>query len=142
VKRIGYNLLFHGEEYIADRFSKGKTTQQCLMSLCHNNPYVNTILIDNKQKLETQITWLEKRQKRMTQQITVINKKINAIKEKDKHDRRLKGLYARRSSLMAKLRNLQLEPVVFGGKKLFRERILGKISRDEFRIRRDSSFSP
>jgi hypothetical protein len=60
VKRIGYNLLFHGEDYMAARFGEGKTIQQCLMSLCHNNPYVNTILIDNKQTLEAQQTWLEK----------------------------------------------------------------------------------
>jgi hypothetical protein len=113
VKRIGYNLLFHGKDYIAERFGEGKTIQQCLMSLCHNNPYVNTILIDNKAKLEGQITWLKKRQKRMTQQIKVITDKINKIKAKDKYDKRLKGLYARRSSLMARLNKLHLEPVVF-----------------------------
>jgi hypothetical protein len=77
----------------------------------------------------------------MTLQITVITKKINTIKEQDTHDRRLKGLYARRSSIMAKLNNLHLEPVVFGTKKLFRQRIRGNITREEFRIRRDSSFS-
>jgi IS605 OrfB family transposase len=141
VKRIGYNLLFHGEDYMAARFGEVKTIQQCLMSQCHNNPYVNTILIDNKQKLEAQQTWLEKRRKYMTQQLKVINKKINTIKEKDIHDRRLKGLYAHRSSIMARLNNLHLEPVVFGTKKLFRQRIRGNISREEFRIRRDSSFS-
>jgi IS605 OrfB family transposase len=126
---------------MAERFSEGKSLQQCLMDLCHNNSYVNTILIDNKAILESQKTWLEKRRKRMTQQIKVISKKINQLKEKDTHDRRLKGLYARRSSIMAKLNNLYLEPAVFGGKKLFRDRILGNINRDEFRIRRDSSFS-
>ncbi|MFX1520692.1 MAG: helix-turn-helix domain-containing protein [Promethearchaeota archaeon] len=42
VKRIGYNLLFHGEDYMAARFGEVQTIQQCLMSLCHNNPYVNT----------------------------------------------------------------------------------------------------
>ena len=77
----------------------------------------------------------------MTQQLQVITNKINEIKEQDTHDRRLKGLYARRSSIMAKLHNLQLEPVVFGTKNLFRQRIRGNISREEFRIRRDSSFS-
>ena len=141
VKKIGYNLLFYGEDYMAERFGEDKTLQQCLMSLCHNNPYVNTILIDNKAILESQKTWLKKRRKRMTQQLKVINKKINKIKEKDTRDRRLKGLYARRSSIMAKLNTLTLEPVVFGGKKLFRDRILSKTSREEFRIRRDSSFS-
>ncbi len=141
VKRIGYNLLFYGEDYIVERFGESKPIQQCLMSICHNNPYVNTILIDNMQKLEAQQTWLKKLRKYMTQQIKTITKKINKIKEKDNHDRRLKGLYARRSSIMAKLHNLQLEPVVFGTKKLFRDRIRGNISRDEFRIRRDSSFS-
>jgi hypothetical protein len=96
VKRIGYNLLFHGEDYMAARFGEVKTIQQCLMSVCHNNAYVNTILIDNKAKLDAQHTWLKKRQKYMTQQLTVITKKINTIKEQDTHDRRLKGLYARR----------------------------------------------
>jgi hypothetical protein len=38
VKRIGYNLLFHGEDYMTARFGEVKTIQQCLMSLCHNNP--------------------------------------------------------------------------------------------------------
>ena len=36
--------------------------------------------------------------------------------------------------------SLKLKPIVFGTKRLFRERLLGKISREEFRIRRDSSF--
>jgi len=141
VKRIGYKLLFHGEDYMKARFGEVQTIQHCLMSLCHNNPYVGTILTDNKQTLEAQKTWLEKRRKYMTKQLKTITKKINTIKEQDAHNRRLKGLYARRSSIMAKLHNLQLEPVVFGTKKLFRDRILGKISREEFRIRRDSSFS-
>ena len=141
VKRIGYNLFFYGEAYMAERFGEDKTIQQCLMDLCNNNPYVNTILIDNRMKLEQQKTWLKKRQKRMTLQLKVINKKINEIKEKDTHDRRLKGLYACRSSIMANLNNLHLEPVVFGTKKLFRQRIRGTVSREEFRIRRDSSFS-
>ncbi|MFX1518920.1 MAG: hypothetical protein ACFFCD_03225 [Promethearchaeota archaeon] len=52
----------------------------------------------------------------MTQQLKTITKKINTIKEQDTHDRRLKGLYARRSSIMAKLHTLHLEPVVFGTK--------------------------
>ena len=134
VKRIGYNLMFHGDEYITEHFGEGQTIQQCLMSVCHNNPYVNTILIDNNAKLESQKTWLEKRRKRMTHQIKAITKKINKIKDKNKHDRRLQGLYTRRSSIMAKLNNLMLTPVVFGGKILFRDRILGKISREEFRV--------
>ncbi|WP_287582178.1 IS200/IS605 family accessory protein TnpB-related protein, partial [Candidatus Borrarchaeum sp.] len=141
VKRIGYKVLFHGEDYMKARFGEVQTIQHCLMSLCHNNPYVGTILTDNKQTLEAQKTWLEKRRKYLTKQLQTITKKINTIKEQDAHDRRLKGLYARRSSIMAKLHHLQLEPVVFGTKKLFRDRILGKISREEFRIRRDSSFS-
>ncbi len=140
VKRIGYNLLFHGEDYMAERFGEGKSIQQCLMSLCYNNPYVNTILIDNKQKLDAQKAWLEKRRKRMEQQLQVITKKIDRIKEQDTRDRRLQGLYARRSSITAQLQHLQLEPVVFGTKKLFRDRVRGTISREEFKIRRDSSF--
>jgi len=140
MKRIGYNLLFHDEDYMAARFGEDKTIQQCLMSLCHNNPYVNTILIDNRMKLGQQKTWLKKRRTRMTQQIKEITKKIYKIQEQNTHDRRLKGLYARRSSIIARLNNLQLKPLVFGTKKLFRQRIRGNISREEFRIRRDSSF--
>ena len=141
VRRIGYKLLFYGDNYIVERFGEGKTGQQCLMELCHNNPYVNTILIDNRTKLEQQKTWLKKRRKRMILQLQTITEKINKIQAKDKRDRRLKGLYARRSSIMAKLNNLRLKPVVFGGKKLFRDRALGNISKKEFRIKRDSSFS-
>ncbi|WP_287585044.1 IS200/IS605 family accessory protein TnpB-related protein, partial [Candidatus Borrarchaeum sp.] len=141
VKRVGYNLLFHGEDYMVKHFDESKTIQKCLMDQCHNNPYVNTLLIDNRMKLEQQKTWLTKRRKRMTQQLQVVTKKINKIKEQDTQDKRLKGLYARRSSIMAKLNNLHLEPVVFGTKNLFRQRIRGNISREEFRIRRDSSFS-
>ena len=141
VKRIGYKLLFYGEKYITERFGEGKNIQQCLMSVCHNNPYVNAILIDTKATLEAQKTWLKKRRKYMTQQLQTIIKKINKIKNIDLHDRRLKGLYASRSSIMAKIQNLQLEPVVFGGKTLFRERLRGKISKEKFRIQRDSSFS-
>jgi IS605 OrfB family transposase len=88
------------------------------MNLCHNNPYVNTILIDNGTRLEQQKTWLKKRRKRMTHQVKVITKKINEIKEKNKHDRRLNGLYARKSSILAKLNNLKLVPIVFGSKKV------------------------
>jgi len=141
VRRISYKLLFYGEEYISERFGEDKTIQQCLMDICHNNPYINTILIDSRMKLEQQKTWLKKRRKRMTQQIKTITEKINKIKEKYKHDRRLKGLYTRRSSLKAKLNNMKLTPVVFGGKKLFRDRVLGKTSKEEFRIKRDASFS-
>jgi len=59
VKRIGYNLLFQGEDYMIERLGEGKTIQQCLMSVCHNNPYVATILVDIQAKLESQKTWLE-----------------------------------------------------------------------------------
>ncbi|MFX1520274.1 MAG: IS200/IS605 family accessory protein TnpB-related protein [Promethearchaeota archaeon] len=97
-------------------------------------------IIDNQQILDAQHTWLEKRRNYMTKQLKTITKKINTIKEQNTHDRRLKGLYARRSSIMAKIHNLHLEPVAFGGKKLLKDRILGKIARDEFRIRRGSSF--
>jgi hypothetical protein len=83
-------------------------------------------------KIEQQKTWLEKRRKRMKKQLKVITKKINEKQEKDKHDRRLKGLYARRSSIMAKLHYLHLEPAVFGTKKLFRQRIRGNISTEKF----------
>ncbi|MCK5587450.1 MAG: hypothetical protein KAI34_01830 [Candidatus Lokiarchaeota archaeon] len=106
VKRIGYKLQFYGKKYITEQFGEGKNIQQCLMSVCHNNPYVNAILINNKATMESQRTWLEKRRKYMTQQQQTITKKINKIKNTDLHDRRLKGLYARRSSIMAKIQNL------------------------------------
>lgn len=80
VRRIGYKLLFYGEEYISERFGEDKTIQQCLMAICHNNPYINTILIDSRMKLEQQKTWLKKRRKRMTQQIKTITEKINKNK--------------------------------------------------------------
>jgi hypothetical protein len=107
---------------------------------CQNNPYVNSIMIDCEKKLAQQLKWLEKRETSLTSQKTTILNKIEQIKETDKNDRRLKGLYSRLSSVQNKLFTLRFKPVVFGTKRLFRERILGKISREEFRIRRDSSF--
>ena len=110
------------------------------MKACHNNPYVNSIRIDCKTKLAQQKTWLEKRETYLTHQIATILEKIEQIKEVDRKDRRLRGLYSRLSSVQHKLANLCSNPVVFGTKRLFRERILRKISRDEFKLKRDSSF--
>jgi len=145
VKRKGYNLLFENRDVF---FSESKDAvkelekeiHQKLMHVCHNNPYVNSICIDCKKKLTQQQTWFEKRETYLTHQITTILEKIKQIKETDKKDRRLKGLYSRLSSVQNKLITFHFKPVVFGTKHLFRERILGKIGRDEFRIRRDSSF--
>ncbi len=131
VKRKGYQLLFKGDLQI----------QQKLMHTCHNNPYVNTILIENKTKLQQQETWLKKQGKYLKQKIEVVTGKINRTKEEDPKDRRLRGLYARLSSLESRMRNLKLRPLVFGTKSLFRERIRKKVSRDAFRIQRDASFS-
>jgi len=130
MKRIGYKILFNGENNI----------QQKLMARCRNNPYVNTILIENNTKLDQQKTWLKKRVKYMRKQYKEIEKKIKEIKETNKRDRRLKGLYSRLSSVQNRLDHLKLKPIVFGGKRLFREKILGKISEQEFQIKRDSSF--
>ncbi|MHA1104153.1 MAG: IS200/IS605 family accessory protein TnpB-related protein [Promethearchaeota archaeon] len=140
VKRVGYKL-FHGlKDTGLTKNEKRGLVQPQLMGLCHNNPYVNSILIDCETKLAQQQTWFEKRETYLTHQRTTILEKIRQIKEKDKKDRRLKGLYSRLSSVQNKLITLRFKPVVFGTKKLFRQRILGKISRDEFRMRRDSSF--
>ncbi len=130
VKRKGYKLLFAGKRGI----------QQKLMKVCRNNPYVNTIMIENKTKLKQQKTWLEKNKTRLRRKIEVVAGKITAIKEKNPKDRRLKGLYRHLSSLQSRVASLALKPIVFGTKSLFRERIRGKISREEFLIWRDASF--
>ncbi|MFX1340180.1 MAG: IS200/IS605 family accessory protein TnpB-related protein [Promethearchaeota archaeon] len=140
VKRIGYNLLFDLKDMDYTKTEKRKIIQPKLMEICKNNPYVNTILIHNEMKVEQQQTWYKKRGKYMKLQIDTIQDKINQIRANDRKDRRLKGLYSRLSSIQNKLNNLKLKSVVFGTKSLFRQRILGKISREEFRIRRDSSF--
>ena len=101
---------------------------------------MNSILIDCETKLAQQQTWFKKRETYLTHQISTILEKIEQIKEEDKRDRRLRGLYSRLSSVQNKLATIQFKPVIFGTKRLFRDRILRKISRDEFRIRRDSSF--
>jgi len=129
-KRIGYDLLFNGQKGI----------QQKLMAVCHNNPYVNAILKENKIKLKQQNTWLKKQKIYLIHKIQVVQTKIERVKRINKQDRRLKGLYSRLSSLQNKLREIKLRPIVFGTKHLFRARIRGKISREEFKIRRDASF--
>jgi len=140
MKRLGYKLLFNGEDYIRERYGEDRTIQQILMEKCGNNPYVNSILIENKTKYAQQETWLEKKRKRMEAQIETIKEKIEKIIEEDKNDRRLRGLYSRLSSVENRMSQLLLKSIVFGGKELFRDRILGKIDKTEFRIRRDSSF--
>jgi IS605 OrfB family transposase len=130
MKRKGYQLLFHGAPGI----------QQTVMRMCQNNPYVNTILVENKAKLEQQKTWLEKNKTHLRQRIEVVEGKITTIKENNPKDRRLKGLYSHLSLLQSRVASLALNPIVFGTKSLFRERIRGKISREEFLIRRDASF--
>ena len=140
VKRVGYKLYYRLKDMDLTKNEKRGLVQPQLMELCHNNPYVNSIMIDCETKLAQQKTWFEKRETYLTHQITTILEKIERIKETDKKDRRLKGLYSRLSSVQNKLITLRFKPVVFGTRWLFRERILGKITRDEFRIRRDSSF--
>jgi len=130
IKRKGYNLLFNGEQGI----------QQKLMQTCHNNPYVNTILIENTAKLEQQKTWLKKKGKYLKQKIEVVKGKIANNQERNPKDRSLQGLYALLSSLQNRLAHLTLKAIVFGTKRLFRERVRGKVSRDAFKIQRDASF--
>ena len=130
MKRRGYRLLFNGATGI----------QQKLMHLCQNNPYVNTILTENKTKLEQQKTWLKKRKNYLTQKLEVVEHQITKNKVKNPKDRSLKGLYSKRSSLQNRLAHLTLQPIVFGTKPVFRQRIRGRISREEFLLRRDASF--
>ncbi|MDD1777445.1 MAG: IS200/IS605 family accessory protein TnpB-related protein [Candidatus Helarchaeota archaeon] len=130
MKRKGYQFLFIGKKEI----------QQKLMQLCQNNPYINTIITENKTKLAQQNTWLKKRATYLEQKIRVIDRQIARNKEKNSKGLSLKGLYSLRSSLQNRLAHLTLKPGVFGTKSLFRKRIRGTISRDEFRIRRDASF--
>ncbi|NVM02081.1 MAG: IS200/IS605 family element transposase accessory protein TnpB [Candidatus Helarchaeota archaeon] len=138
-KKDGKTIVFEGE----------KQTQQELMNFCHNNPYVNTIIIENKTKLKAQDTWLYKTKDYLEHKIKVVKEKIDKIK--NKNDRRIKGLYSRLSSLQNKIiylenslrneiLNLRIKPIVFGSKKLFRKRILHKINKQEFKVRRDASF--
>ena len=140
IKRIGFNRYFELRHTDFTKNEKRLFVQHHLMELCHNNPYVNSILIDCETKLTQQHTWYDKREKYLKHQIITISKKIKQVKEKNKKDRRLKGLYSLLSSVQNTLFALRFKPIVFGTKRLFRERILGKINRDEFRMRRDSSF--
>ncbi len=132
MKRKGYNLLFSG--------ASQQAIQHALMGICQNNPYVNTILRENTTKLEQQKTWLEKRKGHLAQKIETVSQKIAENKAKNPKDRSLKGLYALLSSLQNRLASLALMPVVFGTKQLFRRRIRGHLSHEEFLIRRDASF--
>ncbi len=145
VKRKGYKLFFNTRDILFSKDPEAKKElekeiHRRLMQVCHNNPYVNSIRIDCKKKLAQQQTWLEKRETYLTHQIATILEKIEQIKEEDRKDRRLRGLYSRLSSVQHKLSTLCFNPIVFGTKRLFRERILRRISREEFRLRRDSSF--
>ena len=140
VKRIGYKLLFDLKDTDYTKKEMRTIIQPILMQICQNNPYVNTVLIQNETKLGQQQAWHKKRIKYMILKIDKIQDKINQIKAKSRQDRRLKGLYSRLSSIQNNLKSLKLKPVVFGTKPLFRQRLLRRISREEFRIRRDSSF--
>lgn len=133
IKRIGYKYLFF-QDICGKKIYTEQTIQQALKNICQNNPYVNTILIENSQKLAQQKTWFEKRKKYLTHQIQEIKNKINEIKVKDARDRRLRGLYGRLSSIQNKLKTLKLEPIIFGGKQVFRERVLKKIPDINFKL--------
>ncbi|MFX1376527.1 MAG: IS200/IS605 family accessory protein TnpB-related protein [Promethearchaeota archaeon] len=145
IKRKGYKLFFNNKNifFLEDAEAKNELDNEIhrrLMQACHNNPYVNSIRNDCKKKLTQQKTWFEKRESYLTHQIMTIQDKIEQIKETDKKGRLLRGLYSRLSSVQNRLFTLRFKPVVFGTKWLFHERILRKIDREEFRIRRDSSF--
>jgi IS605 OrfB family transposase len=140
VRRIGYKHLFVLKDSGLDKTEKWGIVQPRLMDICHNNPYVNSMLKDCETKLAQQHTWFKKRKKYLKQQAKTINKKIERVKQKDGKDRRLTGLYSRLSSVQSKIHTMRFKSVVFGTKRLFRQRILGRISKEEFRTRRDSSF--
>ncbi|MFX0072163.1 MAG: IS200/IS605 family accessory protein TnpB-related protein, partial [Candidatus Hermodarchaeota archaeon] len=140
VKRIGYKLLFQLKDMDYTQNERSNIIQPQLMQICDNNPYVNSILKENETKLAQQQTWHEKRNNYMERQIKTISEKIEFILQENTRDRRLKVLYSKLSSVQNRLRTLELKPVVFGTKQLFRQRIRQKISRKEFIIRRDASF--
>jgi IS605 OrfB family transposase len=130
-KRKGYRLLVKNEANL----------QQQLMAYCHNNPYVNSILLENQQKFHQQMTWLEKHRSYLQAKGEILHDKIAAIKHIYKGDRRLRGLYARLSAIQNRLRTLQFKPLVFGGKRVLRDRIRHKMTHHEFQIHRDASFT-
>ncbi|MFX0071714.1 MAG: IS200/IS605 family accessory protein TnpB-related protein [Candidatus Hermodarchaeota archaeon] len=140
VKRIGYKLLFQLKHIDYTQNERSNIIQPQLMQICDNNPYVNSILKDNETKFAQQQTWHKKRKNYLEKKIKTISEKIYYILQENTRDRRLKGLYSKLSSVQNRLRMLELKPVVFGTKQLFRERIRQKISRKEFIIRRDASF--
>jgi IS605 OrfB family transposase len=132
MKRKGYNLRFNG--------ASQKEIHHILMGICQNNPYVNTILTENRTKLEQQKTWLKKRKKYLIQKLEVVEQQIEANKAKNPKDRSLPGLFSKQSSLQNRLAHLTLKPVVFGTKRVFRRRVRGQLTREEFLIQRDASF--
>jgi hypothetical protein len=87
VKRVGYILFYGLRDADLSKNEKRKIVQPQLMELCHNNPYVNSILIDCEIKLSQQEAWLEKQERFLTNQIETIKKKIAWIVEKDTKDR-------------------------------------------------------
>ncbi len=86
VRRAGYKLYFTLKDIDLTKTEQRKLVQPCLMELCQNNPYINSILIDCETKLAQQQTWYEKREKYLKLQITTIFKRIEQIKQKDKRD--------------------------------------------------------
>ncbi len=140
VKRKGYTLLLKLKDTDYTQREKWKIVQPQLMEFCHNNPYVNSILKENETKINQQQTWYQKRVAYLKSKIISISTKIKQIKEEDKKDRHLKGLYSHLSSVQQTLNTLSFKPIVFGTNRLFRDRIIRKVSREEYRFRRDSSF--
>ena len=114
IKRKGYMSFYELKNSNLSKNQKRKIVQPLLMEICHNNPYVNSILIDCEAKLAQQQTWFDKRRAYLEKQATTIIKKIDQIKGIKKKDRRLKGLYSRLSSVQNKLVTLQVKPIVFG----------------------------
>jgi IS605 OrfB family transposase len=130
MKRKGYQLLLRGIPRI----------QQILMRFCQNNPYVNTIINENKTKLKQQKTWLKKHVTNLKQKLKAVEQQIAKNRAINPKHRSLRGLYSKLSSLQNRVRSLKFKPIVFGTKWGFRRRVRGRISREEFLIHRDASF--
>ena len=102
VRRVGYKLFLELKDTELSKNEKRKLVQPRLMELCHNNPYVNAIMIDCETKITQQETWFEKRNTYLSHQYSTVLKKIEQVKAIDGKDRRLRGLYARLASVRDK----------------------------------------
>jgi hypothetical protein len=109
VRRVGYKLFLELKDAKLTKNEKRKLVQPRLMELCHNNPYVNAIMIDCEAKVAQQERWFGKRKTYLSHQCKTVLNKIEQAKNIDDKDRRLRGLYSRLSSVRGKLDFLRLK---------------------------------